>query len=196
MPAAVGEAITAALSDSCPTVGIGAGPATTGQVLVFHDMVGFSSTRLPPTNSTSSTSTARKEEAAADPDAPPKFCKQYAAVGGQVQAALRAYVDEVHSGAFPGEEYAPYAMAKGEEDQFRALLAASDCGAASDKDAAAADAAAAAISASSPGAMPAAATVGAAGASTRVVQPFASLVGDRDVGDLLGLCSAAEQKIY
>ena len=53
---------------------------------------------------------------------PPKFCKQYASVGREVQTALRSFVDEVHSGAFPGETHAPYAMARGELDEFHRLV--------------------------------------------------------------------------
>ena len=60
-----------------PTIGIGAGPHTDGQVLVLHDILGLF--------------TAFK----------PKFVKRYAKLGEQVEQACRDYVDEVREGKFP-----------------------------------------------------------------------------------------------
>ena len=62
---------------SIPTIGIGAGSHTDGQVLVLHDILGLF--------------TAFK----------PKFVKRYAKLGEQVEQACRDYVDEVRQGKFP-----------------------------------------------------------------------------------------------
>jgi len=104
VPGVVAQAVSERLG-SCPTIGIGAGGATGGQVLVFHDLVGMSRT------------SAHHEEVT------PRFCKRYASVGEDIQRALRSYVDEVGSGAFPSKKFAPYAMSKGEETEFLAQLA-------------------------------------------------------------------------
>jgi 3-methyl-2-oxobutanoate hydroxymethyltransferase len=79
VPAELGAKITAALS--IPTIGIGAGPACDGQVLVFHDMLGLY------------------------PDFKPKFAKRYADLGTQVKAAVEAYCQEVREGSFPAAEH-------------------------------------------------------------------------------------------
>lgn len=80
VPESVGAAITDSLD--VPTIGIGAGPACDGQVLVFHDLLGFS-------------------------DRVPKFVRRYAELGQAATAAVAAYADDVRSGAFPadGETY-------------------------------------------------------------------------------------------
>jgi 3-methyl-2-oxobutanoate hydroxymethyltransferase len=72
----VGEAITASLD--VPTIGIGAGPACDGQVLVFHDVLGFN-------------------------ERAPKFVRRYAELGAEATAALTAYAADVRSGAFPSD---------------------------------------------------------------------------------------------
>lgn len=64
-----------------PTVGIGAGGATTGQVLVWQDMLGLGTGRLP------------------------RFVKQYAQLGEVAERAVGQYVADVRSGAFPAEEH-------------------------------------------------------------------------------------------
>lgn len=64
-----------------PVIGIGAGKQVDGQVLVFHDAVGYTTGFVP------------------------KFAKQYAQVGETITQALEAYVEEVKSGAFPSEEH-------------------------------------------------------------------------------------------
>jgi 3-methyl-2-oxobutanoate hydroxymethyltransferase len=79
VPADLGAEITAALS--IPTIGIGAGPACDGQVLVMHDLLGL-------------------EERLA-----PKFVKRYASLAEQATAAFADYVAEVRSGAFPTEAH-------------------------------------------------------------------------------------------
>ncbi|GEO26534.1 3-methyl-2-oxobutanoate hydroxymethyltransferase [Alicyclobacillus acidoterrestris] len=62
-----------------PTIGIGAGPDCDGQVLVFHDFIGYTSGYIP------------------------KHNKQFADVANTISEAARAYVDEVGGGSFPGE---------------------------------------------------------------------------------------------
>lgn len=64
-----------------PTVGIGAGPDTDAQVLVWQDMAGLN-TR--PT---------------------PRFVKRYAAVAEVLQQAASQFAEEVRSGVFPAEEH-------------------------------------------------------------------------------------------
>lgn len=75
IPAVVAEQVTAAVS--IPTIGIGAGPACTGQVLVWHDLLGLSTGHTP------------------------RFVKAYANLSAAITEALRMYADEVRSGAFP-----------------------------------------------------------------------------------------------
>lgn len=77
VPAPVAEKVTAELS--VPTIGIGAGAACDGQVLVWLDMAGMGGWS-------------------------PRFAKQFGAVGAELDRATRAYVAEVRSGAFPGAE--------------------------------------------------------------------------------------------
>jgi 3-methyl-2-oxobutanoate hydroxymethyltransferase len=58
------------------TIGIGAGPATAGQVLVLHDALGLGGT-------------------------PPRFVRNFLAEGGSIDDALRRYVAAVKDGSFP-----------------------------------------------------------------------------------------------
>lgn len=102
VPDNVAAAITETLE--IPTIGIGAGGGTSGQVLVFHDMLGM-------------LSHPHHEQFV------PKFCKKYAQVGHTIQASLQQYKAEVESGVFPGTEYSPYVMAEDERATFDALLA-------------------------------------------------------------------------
>lgn len=81
------QAITKAVE--IPTIGIGAGPYTTGQVLVYHDALGMMSH-------------PHHEHFV------PKFCKKYARVGDAVTRGLEEYKSDVESGKFPGDEYSPY----------------------------------------------------------------------------------------
>ena len=113
VPAALAAAITEALRPSgVPTIGIGAGPHTSGQVLVYHDLLGMM----------------------AHPhyrQVTPKFCKKFALVGRQVQDALAAFRDEVRSGAFPGPSHTPYQLdERGTAELSRALRAEGEVGAA------------------------------------------------------------------
>ncbi len=78
VPDVVGAAVTEALQ--VPTIGIGAGPSTDGQVLVFHDLLGLGSRT------------------------PPKFVRQYADMGRIATEAIAAFADDVRSGSFPSDE--------------------------------------------------------------------------------------------
>eukprot|EP00871_Galdieria_phlegrea_P001101 jgi/Galph1/1992/GphlegSOOS_G676.1 len=83
-----------------PTIGIGAGKYTCGQVLVYHDMCGM----LQHPHHAKVT---------------PKFCKKYAQVGYAIQEALETYRDEVRNGDFPSEQYSPYEIPEEEYIKFK-----------------------------------------------------------------------------
>ena len=63
-----------------PTIGIGAGPDCDGQILVLHDMLGFSDQHY-------------------------RFVKRYAEIGRGIRDAVRAYRGEVKGGKFPDDEH-------------------------------------------------------------------------------------------
>jgi 3-methyl-2-oxobutanoate hydroxymethyltransferase len=98
VPPPVAARITQALS--IPTIGIGAGAACDGQVLVWHDLLGLTSTAVP------------------------RFVKQYADLSSTILLALKAYAADVRSGAFPAQEHT-YSMSAEELEQFEAELASS-----------------------------------------------------------------------
>jgi 3-methyl-2-oxobutanoate hydroxymethyltransferase len=79
MPPDVASEITATID--IPTIGIGAGPACDGQVLVVSDLLGLTGGHVP------------------------KFAKQYAKLGDEMRQAFMAYRREVEAGAFPSEEF-------------------------------------------------------------------------------------------
>ena len=91
IPSAVAEQITESVR--IPTIGIGAGPACSGQVLVWHDLLGLL------------------------PGPPPRFVKQYANLGETIRTALEEYVSDVRSGRFPDERHT-YGMPLAEREQF------------------------------------------------------------------------------
>jgi 3-methyl-2-oxobutanoate hydroxymethyltransferase len=76
------------------TIGIGAGSGTSGQVLVFHDLLGITTGHMA------------------------KFVKQYADVHAEMVAAVGRYAAEVRGGSFPGPEHA-YAIDDSELAEFR-----------------------------------------------------------------------------
>ena len=78
VPAPLAERITQSLS--IPTIGIGAGNATDGQVLVIYDLLGM------------------------DNSFNPKFAKRYANLHETITSAVRSYIGEVRGGVFPGKE--------------------------------------------------------------------------------------------
>ncbi len=79
IPARLAEIITEKLT--IPTIGIGAGNACDGQVLVYQDMLGL--TR----------------------GATPKFVKRYAEIGEAMKQGINTYISETKSGEFPSQEY-------------------------------------------------------------------------------------------
>ncbi|MGL5126765.1 MAG: 3-methyl-2-oxobutanoate hydroxymethyltransferase [Aeromonas popoffii] len=79
VPVALAERLTKALR--IPVIGIGAGPATDGQILVMHDALGITSGYVP------------------------KFTKNFLAETGDIRAAIRLYVQQVSEGTFPGPEH-------------------------------------------------------------------------------------------
>lgn len=101
VPANVAKAITGQLE--IPTIGIGAGGGTSGQVLVFHDLLGM-------------LSHPHHEEFV------PKFCKKYGSVGLHINDGLARYKQDVEDGTFPGNDYAPYAMSEEEKAKFDELM--------------------------------------------------------------------------
>jgi 3-methyl-2-oxobutanoate hydroxymethyltransferase len=97
VPAQVAARVTRVLT--IPTIGIGAGPACDGQVLVWHDLLGIN-------------------EGVA-----PRFVKRYADVAGEIRRGLEAYAAEVRSGAYPAGEHT-YKIAADELSAFEADLPA------------------------------------------------------------------------
>lgn len=102
VPSQVAEALSSSLE--IPVIGIGAGPKTDGQVLVYHDLLGIQAH-------------PHYEKHV------PRFCKTYAQLGHETYTALKAYHDETKAGEFPTEEYSPYKMSEKEADKFAKLLA-------------------------------------------------------------------------
>ena len=79
IPSSLGKKITESIQ--IPTIGIGAGPDCSGQVLVMHDACG------------------------AFPGRQPKFVKNFLGESGSITKAVELYISEVKSGAFPAPEH-------------------------------------------------------------------------------------------
>ena len=79
VPAAVAERVTAAVT--VPTIGIGAGVACDGQVLVLPDLLGLTD------------------------DFTPRFLRRYASFAEETRGAVRRFADEVRAGEYPGPEH-------------------------------------------------------------------------------------------
>lgn len=77
IPEGLGKEISQSIK--IPTIGIGAGRYTDGQVLVYHDLLGHS-------------------------DLLPKFVRSYASLDVEIVNSLNKYCDEVRQGEFPGPE--------------------------------------------------------------------------------------------
>jgi len=97
IPAAVCEAVMPRLN--VPVIGIGAGPATDGQVLVFHDLLGIYERQ-------------------------PRFAKRYAELKLEMVAAVAEYAAEVRARKFPTPEHT-YSIDADELERFVAGLGAS-----------------------------------------------------------------------
>ena len=97
IPAGVTEALMPQVD--VPVIGIGAGPATDGQVLVFHDLLGIFTGRAP------------------------KFVRRYADVHDQMVAGVRGYAEDVRAGRFPAEEHT-YSIDASELEAFKGYLSA------------------------------------------------------------------------
>jgi 3-methyl-2-oxobutanoate hydroxymethyltransferase len=91
IPAPVAARITDVLK--IPTIGIGAGPACDGQVLVWHDLLGLTAGHVP------------------------RFVKQYADLKGTILEALQTYAGEVRGASFPGESHT-YGIPEDELQRF------------------------------------------------------------------------------
>jgi 3-methyl-2-oxobutanoate hydroxymethyltransferase len=96
VPVAVAREITRRLT--IPTIGIGAGAATDGQVLVWHDLLGLYDGRSP------------------------RFVKRYADLATTIRDAVAAYASDVREGRFP-EEVHTYGMSDEERLAFEAAVA-------------------------------------------------------------------------
>ena len=97
VPAKIAAAISAELE--IPTIGIGAGAGTDGQILLSYDLLGVFV------------------------DFKPKFTKRYANLAEVAVAALKTYADEVRRGAFPDADHS-YSMKPEEASRLEALVAA------------------------------------------------------------------------
>jgi 3-methyl-2-oxobutanoate hydroxymethyltransferase len=95
IPSAVTEAVMPRLT--VPVIGIGAGPAVDGQVLVFHDLLGI------------------REGLGA------KFVKRYASLQDEMAAGVAAFAGDVRSRRYPGPEH-EYSMPAEELAAFRAAM--------------------------------------------------------------------------
>jgi 3-methyl-2-oxobutanoate hydroxymethyltransferase len=79
IPSELGRRVTEAVA--VPTIGIGAGPDTDAQVLVWHDLLGLTTGRLP------------------------RFVKQYADLRSEISGAIKTFQHEVADGEYPGPEH-------------------------------------------------------------------------------------------
>ena len=95
VPSVVGKEITERAG--IPILGIGAGPHTHGQLVIYADMVGLYDNFTP------------------------KFVKPYAEMGKMLEGAFKEYADEVRGGVFPNKDYT-YKISKEERDKFLELL--------------------------------------------------------------------------
>ena len=93
MPSVVGTRVTEALE--IPTIGIGAGPDTDGQVLVFHDLLGLGR------------------------GTPAKFVRQYANLAPVITDAIERFAQDVRSGSSPGPTRSTRTRRAGELGRFR-----------------------------------------------------------------------------
>ena len=95
IPAAVTETIMEKMT--VPVIGIGAGPATDGQVLVFHDLLGIHGGHAP------------------------RFVKRFAEVKRAMVEGVLSYSEAVRERRFPGEEHC-YSIDPDELERFREVV--------------------------------------------------------------------------
>ena len=95
VPAEIGAVVTERVP--IPVIGIGAGAATGGQVLVYHDLLGLGEGRVP------------------------RFVRRYATARETLVAAVRHWADDVRSGRFPSPEEG-YGMPAEEMTEVRERL--------------------------------------------------------------------------
>jgi 3-methyl-2-oxobutanoate hydroxymethyltransferase len=93
IPAAVTEELMGSIE--IPVIGIGAGPATDGQVLVFHDLLGIRD------------------------GLGPRFVKRYANLQEEMNAGVSAFAEDVRTRRYPGPEHT-YSIDPGELEELRA----------------------------------------------------------------------------
>lgn len=79
IPVALAQRVTQALA--IPTIGIGAGNVTDGQILVMQDALGITG------------------------QGTPKFAKNFLTQGGDIRAAVRGFIHDVEQGLFPAPEH-------------------------------------------------------------------------------------------
>jgi len=79
VPASLGEEVSSTLE--IPVIGIGAGAGCDGQVLVLHDLLGLGFGKRP------------------------RFVKDFMAEAADIPSAIKAYVQAVKEGSFPGKEH-------------------------------------------------------------------------------------------
>jgi 3-methyl-2-oxobutanoate hydroxymethyltransferase len=97
VPAEIAERVSLALD--VPTIGIGAGAGTDGQVLVWHDMLGMYAGHTP------------------------RFVKRYAEIAGEIGDAVAQYASEVRAGVFPEERHT-YGISADELARFDETISA------------------------------------------------------------------------
>lgn len=85
IPELLGKEITEQVR--IPTIGIGAGRYTDGQVLVYHDLLGYSEMQA-------------------------KFVRRYADLNSEIRSSIDRYVSDVRDGSFPAEENVYYPITK------------------------------------------------------------------------------------
>jgi len=101
------EAVPSDLTDlvmprlDIPVIGIGAGPATDGQVLVFHDLLGIYDGHAA------------------------RFVKRYADVREQMVAGVQAFAEDVRARRYPEPDHG-YTMAPDERERLKEMLEAAD----------------------------------------------------------------------
>jgi 3-methyl-2-oxobutanoate hydroxymethyltransferase len=103
----VPEPVAAAISRrlAIPTIGIGSGAGTDGQVLVFHDLLGIRP----------------------DSGELPRYVKEFAQIGDAMRSGVEAYASDVRARAYPAPEHT-YPIAPDQLSAFETAVAAAGSG--------------------------------------------------------------------